>query len=129
MKALALALGVGVLLAGLTACGASNQSSHPTPVDFTVKGDTLVACGSKLWVSGVSCKKAPSDTFSQVGFAETDMLSAEPLSKIQRTLGGAFYRTNDGWTCKPEVTGELIYNTCWRGSEIVRSAIRAKSVK
>jgi hypothetical protein len=127
MKALAFALGVGILLAGLTACGGSNpEPNYPTQVNFTVKGDRLTACGSKLWVSGISCKEAPGDTFSQVGFAETDMSSTEPLSQIRSTLGAAFFRTNDGWTCKPEVTGRLIYNTCWRGSEIVRSVIRAK---
>jgi hypothetical protein len=130
MRALALALGVGLLVVGLTACGGGGpEPNHPTQVDFTVKGDRLTACGSKVWVSGMSCKQAPGDTLSQVGFAETDVLNTAPLSTIRRTLGAAVYRTNDGWTCKPEVTGQLIYNTCWRGSQIVRSALRAKSVK
>ncbi len=130
MKALALALGVGLLVVAVSGCaGGQPERNHPAEADFSVKGSRLTACGSKLRVSGISCKRAPGDTLSQVGFAETDVLSTEPLSTIRHTLGQVVYRTNDGWTCKPEVTGQLIYNTCWRGSQIVRSAGRAKSAK
>ncbi len=109
--------------------GTNHEPNYPTQVDFTVKGSRLAACGSKLWVRGVPCNQTPGDALSEVEFAETDVLSTMSLRTIRRILGAAVYRTNECWTCKPEVTGQLIYNTCWRGSQIVRFAVRAKSVK